>query len=800
MTLTATLPLRDGSGASVGSLSITALPRSPGPEDRSNDPTRSRNEPAVQLREASSYRYKLDLVDAQEVRLEPAELFDPDDPTGMTGRLFTRQYVGDVWLVAFDAEDDELGSVAVLVKAAKLEHAREYQRMLRDIADLAAEAVLQGFAPASTSTAIMSARAPRLLYQQFAILQARLADDELQDAIAEVIHRPQRGWARETEWRPPGRPLKVGGDVARALTGPGRRVRIATAVGSLDTLPSTIESHRSDEIVDTVANRFVKFALTHWRELAARLGDILASRSSAAYGVRGTAAVDRVIDGLDDVLSEPFFRQIGQMQELPTSNQVLLKREGYRQIFSTFALIESSLDLRLELDDAIHPSQRNIASLYEYWTFLKLVAVLGVACGDARAPLKLFEQDGDGLSLGLKRGKQSKLRWDVSVAGRRLAVSVYFNRTFRVTDDHGSDGSWSRAMVPDASVLIRPSQGRTRVANERDLDVWLHFDAKYKLDWASSQFEKVLRDREEQTALAEEDEERVGNSRRDDLLKMHAYRDAIRRSVGAYVMFPGTAEPLEFREYVELIPGLGAFPLRPGSDAGPMALRRFVDDVLLHAADQATAEERSRYWQARILDGPSGSDRNVADFLDRPPADTLVLIGEVRDEHQWQWTEETEQYVVRLGRGDGGITFRAEELAAPLVLLSGNGRAVIFERRGAWTVVDESDLDVLSHPSPSDGPGLLCQLLPILEQPSWLGELPLTELLAGSRSPGEPVLTSWSTLVQPWLRPTPAAGAPGAQRRAAYPGRGVPDHGSSGQPPAPLRPKSTESEDSTADV
>ncbi len=65
------------------------------------------------------------------------------------------------------------------------------------------------------------------------------------------------------------------------------------------------------------------------------------------------------------------------MQELPTANQVLLKREGYRQIFSTFALIESSLDLRLELDDAIHPSQRNVASLYEYWTFLKLVDALG---------------------------------------------------------------------------------------------------------------------------------------------------------------------------------------------------------------------------------------------------------------------------------------------------------------------------------------------------------------------------------------------------------------------------------------
>ena len=159
--------------------------------------------------------------------------------------------------------------------------------------------------------------------------------------------------------------------------------------------------------------------------------------------------------------------------------------------------------------------------------------------------------------------------------------------------------------------------------SDRDLDVWLHFDAKYKLDWSSSQFERAASEREDQTALEDEEQERQGTSRRDDLLKMHAYRDAIRRSAGAYVLFPGTSEPRQFREYVELIPGLGAFPLRPGSDAGAAALRRFIGDVLLHAADQATAEERSRFWASRVFHGSSGSEAGrTVDFLDRPPADT----------------------------------------------------------------------------------------------------------------------------------------------------------------------------------
>jgi hypothetical protein len=775
----ARVTLRDFKGVDVGVISIAALPSqsSDVPTDRSLDSTRPRHEPPIQLREASSYRYRVEIPALTAVRLEPAELFDPDDSTGMTGRLRTQQNVGDVPITALDLRGEELGSAPVLVRAAKLEHEREYQRMLREIADVAAEAVLQGFAPATTSGTISASSAPRLLYQQFAVLQARLADPELQDAIAEVVHRPQCGWIDEVEWRAPGRPLKAGAGVGRDLTGPGRRVRAEVHIGPLETLPSAIPSRRIEETVDTVPNRFVKFALARWRELTARLDEILSARGQAAYIVRGLASVRRVLDVLDDLLSEPIFRQIGRLHELPTSNQVLLKREGYRQIFSTFALIESSLDLHLELDDAIHPSQRNVATLYEYWTFLKLAEVLGTACQDPRAPLKLFETDGDGLSLGLRRGRQSKLSWDVTVAGRSLRVSLYFNRTFRVTDDD-ADGSWSRPMVPDASVLIRPVEGRTRVERERDLDVWLHFDAKYKLDWASAQFEKVRAEMEEGVALEDEERERLSVSRRDDLLKMHAYRDAIRRSVGAYVLFPGTSGPRQFREYVELIPGLGAFPLRPGENAGVAALERFVEDILLHAADQATAEERSRFWQSRIFAGPAGSKRPVADFLDRPPADTQVLVSWSSDERESRWTQTTGQFVLRLAHEEQEAAFRAEELAAPLVVLAGVGHALLFERRGPWTIVDENDLRLIGHPSPSTGRALMSRLVRIGKQPTWLRELPLADLVARSRAPGAPFLTRWSDLVgtepgatgdTPFIPPSQRPTHPKSSRDVGFP-------------------------------
>ena len=244
-----------------------------------------------------------------------------------------------------------------------------------------------------------------------------------------------------------------------------------------------------------------------------------------------------------------------------------------------------------------------------------------------------------------------------------------------------------------------------------------------------------------------------------------------RRSAGAYVLFPGTPGTLEFRQYVELIPGLGAFPLRPGSDSGSAALGRFLADVLLHAADQATAEERS---------GSGGHESSASRCVHavtqwtsltglrrtrrcrHPPGPRRRTLAVDRG-------ETTEQCVVRLPEGDTGRPFRAEEAAAQLMVLSGEGRAAVFARRGPWTIVDHDELHALGHPAPNDGPALLCPLAPVEQQPDWLAELPLIHLLARAPTAGAPVLVDWSRLV----RDTPTAGDSGqhhdrgaARRRA----------------------------------
>ena len=54
-----------------------------------------------------------------------------------------------------------------------------------------------------------------------------------------------------------------------------------------------------------------------------------------------------------------------------------------------------------------------------------------------------------------------------------------------------------------------------------------------------------------------------GTYKKADLLKMHTYKDAIRRTAGAYILYPGTEGQYTRSGFHELIPGLGAFSIRP---------------------------------------------------------------------------------------------------------------------------------------------------------------------------------------------------------------------------------------------
>lgn len=166
---------------------------------------------------------------------------------------------------------------------------------------------------------------------------------------------------------------------------------------------------------------------------------------------------------------------------------------------------------------------------------------------------------------------------------------------------------------------------------------YLHFDAKYRVDGISELFPA-----DNNELLDEEETGKATNTyRRADLYKMHTYNDAIRRTVGSFVLYPGTGETEEtYSKYHELLPGLGAFAVSPSAVAGAgKALSAFMLEVLQCQRDRFSQLARIGYWtHDTIREEPVAYRVGGNLHHERPPKDTVVVLGYIRS------GEDPEQY------------------------------------------------------------------------------------------------------------------------------------------------------------
>jgi len=154
-------------------------------------------------------------------------------------------------------------------------------------------------------------------------------------------------------------------------------------------------------------------------------------------------------------------------------------------------------------------------------------------------------------------------------------------------------------MRPDFTLSFWPTELTEDEAERTELIVHIHFDAKYRVESLLSLFGA-----ENATELDAESKASRSNARpkRSDLLKMHAYRDAIRRTEGAYVLYPGPMSgDHSWVEFHEILPGLGAFSIRPGNERGAkQSLSRFLRDILMHVIDPTTRREKQRHHTFQV--------------------------------------------------------------------------------------------------------------------------------------------------------------------------------------------------------
>ncbi|MEQ8978005.1 MAG: DUF2357 domain-containing protein [Deltaproteobacteria bacterium] len=663
------LPLVDPTNtAIIGSLRISVLGRDRNPtvppllDLRADPPTTL--EP-VQLVEGVEYRYEVDLPGP--VRIEPDDLISADDASGRTGRLRPREHTGRL-PIGIVVGGRRLDEVAVEVRSKKLGYLDDYRNMLEDIANVATELVLRRFAATEQRLRPDTLGDPHGLHAQFRLVRAMLMGTRLRGALAVVLARPHVEWREYPETVLPGQPLRATSRVARLIAKPGPKQPWPGREPLMR--PADLERLRHEETTDSIPNRFVRFVLEEWRAVTWRLRDALLAEKTGTdrripaavnRGLRETEEVDAV---LNDLLRHPVLRNVEDLVRFPVGNQVLERRPGYRELFEAFLLSQVGAQLEWQGgEDVYGAGQRDVATLYEYWVFLRLAGIVARLSGQELDVESLVRSTTTGVDFALRRGRRAAVRALVARLGRRMALDLVYERSYEL-----GDGTWSRSMRPDCSLEVRLLEP----AGAWTTPVRLHFDAKYRVERAVD-------------ALGEETT-RVPPA---DITKMHAYRDAILGAVGAYAVYPG-ADVEVLRKHGELLPSLGAFPLKPGPDRegiGEEAIVRFLDDVIVHLANQASAHERARYWESvSYTEEGFGGPQRVVPWWSRPPADLRALF--VRDiDGLEDWAHEHRCWPVP-SRPGGGLGLEIGELdVSELVVCDGAGVV-----RAAYRVEGEARL------------------------------------------------------------------------------------------------------------
>ena len=85
----------------------------------------------------------------------------------------------------------------------------------------------------------------------------------------------------------------------------------------------------------------------------------------------------------------------------------------------------------------------------------------------------------------------------------------------------------------------------------------------------------------QETIRRDNEEDKSHKFKSGDIYKMHTYKDAILRTEGAYVLYPGSREDIFKVDEIDAIPSVGAFPLNPGENGNEEnSLSEFIKAIL----------------------------------------------------------------------------------------------------------------------------------------------------------------------------------------------------------------------------
>lgn len=617
------------------------------------------------------------------------------------GRITPNIYVGSLPLTVCNiATNIEYKGVDIEVLPTKLDYNnipkedpdyhKNYQFMLKDIADKCTELLMQINSPITQNFKIDFNKNNETIYQRFAFVSALINTNEFDEAVHKLIASPTTKWLEELELKDIRSVRRMNSFSIKQLASRSNRVKLTSPIGNIRDIPTKIETTRKSETNDTHENRFIKHALEVFLQFCIDCRNSFIANGYSKSKIEAEALVEK----LENHLNHPFFKEIERPTTLKLNSPALQRKGGYRELLNAWL----QFDLAAKLiwkggEDVYKAGKRDIAVLYEYWLFFVMYDLMKskFKINDNTETYKhLIEPTEDGLNVMVKSGKLTALEGTYKLNSRELHIKFSYNRTFhgdtkynKKNRENSFSGSWTKALRPDYTLSIWPEEIKEEEAEKNEKIIHIHFDSKYKVDQFTikTDVEEDVIDSDNDLGLhnnngkidsleKEKREERKGIYKNADLLKMHAYKDAIRRTGGAYVLYPGTGRPEEFVGFHELIPGLGAFAIRPEEGLnGTAELSNFIDKVINHFNNMASQQRRhsNTIYEIHKNDTPSVVYEPMPDYI--IPDETYIIVAYYKSTEHLEWIKKEMKYNGRIGNSNGAMDLTPEFIGAKYLLL-----------------------------------------------------------------------------------------------------------------------------------
>ncbi len=688
------------------------------------DPTEAEEfgEAPIQILEAKRYEYELS---NKEYQLEATKECIPSKNTNSSrGIIAPGNYVGTLELNILSKNECLKTHVEVL--ATKFDasgdydksYRQNYRSMVEDITDKCTELLMQSNSPVNQYFEPNFEKENETLYQKFCFVKSVINRSDFEEAMLRIFSSPKISWKSKEE-KVDIRSIKrfTNKNIQEILRGSNRialpREHHLSQITKLESIPSKINNYKQEPSLDNPENRFIKHALQVYLQFCEDCSSVFKKDS------KDQKEVDFIANKIESFLNHSFFKEISRPATLKLNSPTLQRKGGYRQILKSWLMFKLASQLTWTGgNDVYEAGKRDIASLYEYWLFFVLYDLFKNKFHLTKLTHKessyshLFEKTENGINLIIKSGQHTALEGETVIKSRALNVKFSFNRTFSGNkDSYPKSGSWTTSLRPDYTLSVWPKELSQNKAEIEEQIVHIHFDAKYKVHHFTVKNNFDGEDDETEKLNVQKEEERAGIFKNADLLKMHAYKDAIRRTGGAYILYPGNNES-RFKGFHEVIPGLGAFSLNPDNEkADVLALSNFIDEVVYHLVNRASQRENIATKTYEITkDGE-------ADALHEPipeyshdgkkiiPSETFVLIGFFKSEKHFEWIKRKGLYNFRMGTRQGSLILDKETVSSKYLLLHTTDHNTSGD---LWKIVSKgprvlSKLDLIKkgYPSPS---------------------------------------------------------------------------------------------------